>query len=135
MGIARGTLVFLVALVLSASDSNIAGNWNARFTGGVGYTTVADADLQFKVDGENLTGVVRVGNGFPGKAPISEGKINGDHISFTAIGKNTAMGAIITMKFTGIVHGDELDLAMTMSGDDGSESPGETDFKGKRVGD
>jgi hypothetical protein len=135
MKIVRGLLPVVAALVLSASDSRIAGNWNVQFTGGVGYKTIGDASFEFKVDGDKLTGMTRVGDGYPGRAPISEGKIDGDRISFTAIGKNTAMNYTFKMKFVGTVHGDELELAMTMEFDDGSTSPGETYFKGKRVGD
>jgi hypothetical protein len=127
--IARGALLFLAALVLDASGNGISGRWGVQFTGGEGYLTVSDADFDFKADGGKLTGRARVGDGWPGTAPISEGKIDGDHISFRAIGKNAAMNAVIDMRFVGTVHGDELELTMTID----DQAP--THFKGKKAAD
>jgi hypothetical protein len=73
-------------------------------------------------------GRVRIGDGWPGTAPISEGKIDGDRIYFRALGKNRAMNRVIDMRFAGTVRGNELEL--TMTSDDQA-----TYFKGKKTAD
>jgi len=59
--------------------------------------------LELKVDGNNLSGTWA---GQMGSNPISDGKVNGDEISFSM--EMSAMGQSISMKFSGKVDGDKL---------------------------
>jgi hypothetical protein len=69
----------------------------------------------FKVDGTNLTGT----SGPEGmESPFSEGKIDGDNISFAI-----TFGEM-KMKMKGKIAGDEIKLKMEMEGGPGGGGPG-----------
>lgn len=93
-------LLALVGFTLVAAD--LDGKWSAQVPGRQGQ--VRDATFTFKADGEKLTGSM---TGMQGnELPISEGKVNGDTISFVVTidrGGNT-----IRQTFTGKVAGDEI---------------------------
>lgn len=67
----------LLPVVLLAAD--VTGKWKAEFTTPDG--TVRVNTFTFKVDGASLTGTVA---GSQDEAPIKNGKISGDDISFSA---------------------------------------------------
>jgi hypothetical protein len=81
-------------------------------------------------------GSAHVGFGWPGTAPISEGTIDGDHVSFLVLGQSPSSDGYPKMRFSGEVHRDELKLTMTpFYSDDESENGhiGKSDFKGNRI--
>jgi hypothetical protein len=80
--------VLLATLVLSASANDISGTWKAWFVGPIGDRPkmVSEMIFDLTVDGDKVTGMAHMAN-WPGDAPISEGKINGDRVSFTVVGK------------------------------------------------
>ena len=47
---------------------------------------VTEMTFEFKVDGDKLTGMAHMAH-WPGDASITEGKVEGDRISFTCVGK------------------------------------------------
>ena len=91
------------AAVISAPD--IAGTWTASVetpTGRFEHTFV------FKVEGATFTGTVTSGS-MPA-LPISDGKIDGDRISFVVVQK--VDDRELKMIYTGTVTGDEMKLAL-----------------------
>jgi hypothetical protein len=95
--------------------------------------TMGGAEFEFDMDGDHLTGTANVGAGWPGKGPISNGKFDGEHISFTVIGKQLSSDGFPKMDFAGIIHGDDIILTMIFYGDGVHASSQTTTFEGKRT--
>lgn len=74
--------------------------------------------LDLTVEGTTLTGTARMGDGWPGSAPIQDGKIEGNRFSFTWTGTIASSGGVPMVSryphltFTGSVDGDEMTLSM-----------------------
>jgi hypothetical protein len=99
-----GVLVCLVAaMVALAADAS--GTWTYQTEGRRGPQSVT---LTLKASGESLTGSISGGRG--GAVEISDGKVNGDDISFTVVREFN--GNQITTKYTGKVSGDTLNLTI-----------------------
>jgi hypothetical protein len=94
----------LAALTLSVSfAADIDGKWTGQFEGRRGTQTQT---LMLKASGNTLTGSVQGGRGGP--IEISNGTIDGDHVSFTVVrefGENK-----ITQQFKGTLSGGVLKL-------------------------
>jgi hypothetical protein len=97
-----GVVAMLLSLAAAAADIN--GKWKAEFTTPDGTARVNT--FTFKADGEKLTGTVA---GTQDESPISNGKISGDTISFTA---ERPFGAFT---YTGKVSGGEIQLKVTFN--------------------
>lgn len=98
-----GALVMAATALLGAS---VDGKWTAEAPGRNGNTM--KQTYTFKSDGDKLTGTV---SGRMGDAEISDGKIDGDHISFSV--KREMNGNSFVMSYTGTVSGDNLNLKMS----------------------
>jgi len=120
-------IVFLSAcFVLMAASlawaADVSGKWTAQVPGRGGQTR--ETTFNFKAEGSKLTGTV---SGMQGDNPISDGKIDGDNISFTqALSFN---GNDIKFLYKGKVAGDEIKFTRTREG--GDQPPQE--FTAKRV--
>jgi hypothetical protein len=129
-------LFLLAGLAANASADDITGSWKVIFVRGVAWQTIGDADFDFKVEGNKLSGAAHIGVGWPGTAPISEGTIEGDRISFLVLGQQPSSDGYPKMRFEGTVHGDELQLTMMLFYSD-TESVaghlGKSEFKGQRI--
>jgi hypothetical protein len=137
MKLAPWVLLLLVGLAASAAANDLAGSWHVVFVGGVAWQTIGAAAFDFKIDGDKLSGTAHVGVGWPGTAPISEGTIDGDRISFLVLGQQPSSDGYPKMRFVGAVHGDELQLAMTLFYSDNESVAGhigQSEFKGQRIG-
>ena len=98
-------LLFLFVLsgpmTASAQNKGAAGEWQAEWNTGIGTMTCI---YTFKVDGKILTGKVNAGmSGTEIESEITDGKIEGDKITFTWIWDNG-----VQMVTTGKVTGDEI---------------------------
>jgi hypothetical protein len=103
--LAIGAVILLVLLApVWAADIN--GNWIAQTPRGVGNPETVETVFSFKVNGTKLTGTV---SNPQGDTAISDGKINGDEISFvitrSSVGKETLLEykgtvALNEIKFT-----------------------------------
>jgi hypothetical protein len=126
---------FLLALSFAAFAADVTGKWVADVQGRNGNTTHMTFTL--KADGANLTGNVlggggrRGGGGGGGAAPaandISNGKIDGDKVSFEV--KRSFNGNESVTKYEGTVSGDSLNLKETRNGQNG---PTTRDIAAKR---
>jgi hypothetical protein len=136
MKVARWIAPFLLSVALYSSDggSAIRGKWAVEYVSGLAMKTIGGADFEFKADGNTLTGTANVGHGWPGLATISDGRIDGDRISFTVQGRQWSSTGYPKMRFTGTVRGDEIRLTMDFYQDASSQDPiGQTEFRGRRV--
>ena len=98
----RFTLIASLAIfALTASAADINGKWKAEYTTPDGQARQSTFD--FKADGDKLTGIVSSPRG---EAPISEGKISGDDISFSVV-RNIG-GNEVKLLYKGKVAGSEI---------------------------
>ncbi len=124
------TILLVVAFAAMAAD--VTGKWVYEQAGRGGNPT--KVTLNLKANGSTLTGsMVRPGRGGgdPMESPISEGKVDGDNISF-----KVAMqmgGNSMTSEYSGTVSGNELKLKISRPGRDGS--PMVTEATAKRSAD
>ncbi|HUO29068.1 MAG TPA: hypothetical protein VMU80_07625 [Bryobacteraceae bacterium] len=105
-----GFLLGLLALTALAAD--VTGKWTAEMPGRGGQTRTTT--FTFKVDGNMLTGTV---SGFRGERPISEGKIDGDQISFTQTMEFN--GNTMKLLYKGTISGDEIKFTRQREGGEG----------------
>jgi opacity protein-like surface antigen len=104
------SLLFLVAVWLvlagAAQAADIAGKWTASFDTQIGQQNYT---YNFKVDGATLTGTAE--SQF-GKAEITEGKVNGDQISF--VENMSFEGNAVRVEYKGKISGDEIKFTRTV---------------------
>ena len=124
------TLMLVVAFALMAAD--ITGKWVAEQPGRNGGPA-RQTTFDLKADGATLTGTMTGGGGGGGRrggggggggggrAPqareISDGKVDGNNISFTV--KVEFNGQSMVTKYEGTLSGDELKLKVTRDGQNG----------------
>lgn len=102
-------LLSLVATLAWAAD--VAGTWKAQIPGRDG--TPSETTFTFKVAGATLTGTVTTPRG---ESAISDGKIDGDNISFVVIRK--LQDKEMKMTYKGAVSGNEIKFAVSREGSD-----------------
>lgn len=96
----------LFALVsMLAFAASIDGKWSSEATGKGGPQTYT-----FKTSGSTLTGTVEGGRG--GSVEITNGKVDGDNISFEVV--REMRGNSMTMKYSGKVSGNTMTLSVDM---------------------
>ena len=100
-------LLLLAAVAVFAAD--VSGKWVAQMPGRGGETR--EATFTFKVDGDQLTGSV---SGRRGDMPISDGKIDGDDISFTQVMEFN--GNQMKLLYKGKVSGDKIKFTRQREG-------------------
>jgi hypothetical protein len=98
------------ALALAAFAADVTGKWTYEMQGRNGAMT---GTLNLKADGGNLTGTV---SGRGGDTEISDGKIDGDAVSFTVVREFN--GNKVTMKYTGTVSGEGIKFKVVSEGTD-----------------
>ena len=94
-----GAVMLLAVAAVYAAD--VTGKWVAEMPGRQGTTQTT---FEFKVAGATLTGTMSGGQGEP--SAISEGKVEGDNISFVVVRKRNDMEFKTVWK--GKVSGDEI---------------------------
>jgi len=115
------TALLVATLALSASAAEITGKWKAVFLGPSDEwpKTVSTIVFDIEADGNNFTGMAHVGS-WPGDAPISDGTIEGDRVSFTVIGNSPwrarsrqgESSGYPSLRFTGTISGREMNLRL-----------------------
>jgi hypothetical protein len=105
-----GVLFGLLAMTAMAAD--ISGKWTAEMPGRGGQTR--EQTFNFKVDGNTLTGTV---SGRQGDVAISDGKIDGDQVSFTQTMEFN--GNTMKMIYKGTISGDSIKFTRTREGGEG----------------
>ena len=91
---------------MTALAADVAGKWTGTVTTPRGDQQIT---FNFKVDGAALTGTVST---MRGDTDITEGKIDGDNISFVQV--LSFNGNDIRINYTGKVDGDSIKFTRTM---------------------
>ena len=113
-------LLGVFSFVAAAADPS--GTYKAEMPGRNGATQTITITL--KADGSTLTGNIANARG---EMPISDGKVDGDNISFNQ--KMNMQGNEIVMKWKGKIDGDTLKLTRSMTTPDGQERKSEVTAK------
>ena len=100
-------------LVIAAFAADVSGKWTAEVPGRGGNTMTQTFTL--KADGGTLTGTVSGGRG--GDVSITNGKVDGDTISFDVT--REMQGNSMTMHYTGKVSGDQINFKAERQGGEG----------------
>jgi hypothetical protein len=104
-------LALLAVSVFTLAAADAAGKWTAEIPGRDGNTQTSSFDL--KVDGSKVTGTM---SNARGEQAITEGKVDGDTISFVVVmkmGENERK-----WNFTGKMSGDSINFTRSMEGND-----------------
>jgi hypothetical protein len=105
------TIAFLaMAVVPAASAADVAGTWKASVETPNG---TFESTFVFKVEGTKLSGTV---TGPMGEAPISDGKVEEDAVSFSIV--RSRDGQEFKLTYKGKVKGNEMMLTLTVPGMD-----------------
>src|ERR1051325_7818146 len=99
-------LMGLFAFIAAAAD--VTGKWTADIPGRNGNTQNVTFDL--KSDGSSVTGNMTTPRG---EAPISDGKLDGNNISFNTVMK--LQDNEVTMKYKGVVEGSTIKFTRTVN--------------------
>jgi opacity protein-like surface antigen len=97
-------------LLCAAAAADVAGTWKASMEGGAG----GDVTWVFKVDGNKITGTANSESS--GEVPITDGKIEGNNISFTV--SLNFNGQPMKIFHKGTVNGSEMKLTVQFEGQD-----------------
>jgi len=96
------SILFLAAVSALAAD--LSGKWKGTLKGGNGDI---DTTMDWKVDGEKLTGTV---TNMYGEEQITEGVVKGDDVSFVIL----AGGGQFKLIYKGKVEGDQVKFKVTI---------------------
>lgn len=115
-------LLFVVSILLvltfAAMAADVSGKWTFDQQMRGNSITVT---LNLKAEGGSLTGTMsrpgRDGNAM--ETPISDGKVDGDNISFKTV--QSFGGNDFTTEYKGTVNGETIDLSITRPGRNGGE--------------
>ncbi len=100
----------IALLAISAFAADVTGKWKTSFTMPNG--NAREGVMTLKADGDKLSGTLEGGRG--GAAPITDGKISGDDISF-AVTRNFN-GNDVKINYKGKVSGNTMRLTMEFNG-------------------
>jgi len=116
-------LCLMGVFAFAAAAADITGKWTAETPGRDGQTMTNTFNL--KADGSTLTCTV---SGMRGEQPISDGKVDGDNLSFNVVMK--MQGNEMKMVYKGKIEGDQIKLTRERDGGGGRKQ----EFVAKRSG-
>jgi len=102
-------LVLTALFALSAQAADISGNWKGSAEGPNG---TIERTFTFKVDGTKLTGETE--SQLLGKSTISDGKVDGDNISFSITANY--QGTDLKLDYKGKISGGTIKLTVEIAG-------------------
>lgn len=102
--------------------ADASGKWTAEMPGRDGNPMTMTMNL--KADGDKLTGTV---SGRRGETPISDGKVEGDTVSFDVVREFN--GNKMTTNYTGKLDGDTIHFTIKMQGGMGDGQERKLDAK------
>jgi hypothetical protein len=101
--------IAFLALAVSAFAADITGNWKGTADAGNGPI---ERTFKFKVDGTKLTGETE--SQLIGKSEITDGKVEGDNISFSI--KANFQGNEMVLNYKGKISGDTIKISTEFPG-------------------
>jgi len=107
----KALLTMMAVFVLTASAADVSGTWKAAIETPNGPL---ETTFKFQADGNKLTG--STSNQFMGDTAISDGKIDGDSLTFTV--NANFNGNDIKLNYRAKVSGDEMKLTLEIPGRD-----------------
>jgi hypothetical protein len=105
------TLLALIVFVLTASAADVSGTWKAAIETPNGPM---ETTFKFQVDGSKLTG--STSNQFIGDTAISDGKVDGDNLTFVV--NASFNGNDFKLNYKAKVTGNEMKLTLEIPGRD-----------------
>lgn len=99
-------------MAIAALAADIDGKWTAEVAGRGGQTQTQT--MTFKADGSTLTGTI---SGRGGETQISDGKVDGNTVSFTVT--REFQGNSMKFVYKGTLSGNELKMTMQREGGEG----------------
>ena len=122
------TIALVFAFAVMAAD--VTGKWTFEQPGR-GGNPGRPVTVTLKQDGGKLTGQMpgmgRGGDAPPPPTEITDGKVDGNNVSFTV--KREFNGNTMVQKYEGTVSGDEMKLKITRTGQDGTPQTNEVTAK------
>ena len=100
-------LILIASFALTASAADVSGTWKASTETPNGSF---ETTFVFKADGEKVSGTIS--NQFTGETQISDGRIEGDNLSFTVAANFN--GNEFKLNYKGKVDGNEMKLTVTI---------------------
>ncbi len=128
-------VVFVAAIPVGASAADFTGTWKVKYAGpeDAGPKTIGSMIFDFKINGSEVVGLAHVGV-WPGLAPIAEGKVDGDKISFNATGYMPSTTGTPTCRIEGTLSGEDLLVKLTtIRNPGGPGSGGVYEYRGRRL--
>jgi hypothetical protein len=110
-----------VLFVVSVQAADVTGKWIGQVPGRGGQ--IRETTFNFKADGDKLTGTV---SGPQGDVALSDGKVQGDDVSFNVV--MNFQGNEVKITFKGKASGDEIKFTRQRQGSDQV-----TEFTAKRA--
>jgi hypothetical protein len=107
--------LLLAAFAITAFAADINGNWKATAEGPNG---AMERTFTFKVEGNKVTGEST--SSMMGKSAISEGKIEGDTVTFVLTGKFGDQE--VNLNYKGKISGNEIKFTSEMAGGGGGQA-------------
>jgi hypothetical protein len=123
------------AATLAAAPADFAGTWKVKFEGPPreGPKTIGSMIFDFKINAARVTGMAHIGS-WPGLAPIADGIVDGNHLSFTATGRLPSTTGIPTCQFEATLSGGELLIKLsTVRNPGGPGSGGVYEYRGSKL--
>ena len=102
-------LLALLSLSFVAAAADVSGKWTAEVPGRGGQA--ATNTFTFKTSGSKLEGSV---TNQRGDTPITDGKVEGDNISFAQV--MSFGGNDVKIMFKGVVKGDTIEMTREVEG-------------------
>ncbi len=122
-------ILLLTALMgifaFAASAADVTGKWTAEVPGRDG--NMQTNTFVLKADGAKLTGTANGGRG--GDVEITNGKVDGDSVSFVVV--RDFGGTSVKITYKGKVSGDSIKFTRTMEGLDNAPPP--VEFTAKKA--
>jgi hypothetical protein len=100
-------LAMMAVFALTASAADVSGTWKATVETPNG---TMETSFTFKVDGSKVTGTATMGQ--MGESPISEGKVEGDTVSFAIVRQGP--NGEFRINYKGTVSGDDMKITATI---------------------
>jgi hypothetical protein len=100
-------LAIMAVFALTASAADVSGTWKASVETPNG---TMETSFTFKVDDGKVTGTATMGQ--MGESPISEGKVDGDTVSFAVVRQGP--NGEFRINYKGAVSGDEMKITATI---------------------
>ena len=107
----KSLFALFAMLSFSCLAADVTGNWKGSTEGPNG---TIERTFSFKVDGTKLTG--ETVSSFAGKSTITDGKVDGDKVSFMINVK--IQDNELAVSYKGVVNGDNIKLVATIAGND-----------------